>query len=265
MSQNGPRGDRLTDYERAICYYALPKIINPITLGIIVAYAVCVFEALAALTYGLLTRRAPWIEGGAWALAAILVFGIVVFMGRAFLNELRQRRLLAAARGVPNALREIGDVRDPFADHVLLQHPAGARGIQFDCTGGDMAAHYHIDGARNRTWWMVRTPEGEEVCRVKVAGGPPSFMISMGAPSRLTVYKGDEIIAEIVRRFSFSSLVVDISCAKPVALKYQVRGQTVFREGVMVGRIYELRRAVYLDIKREALHEALLGFFATLS
>lgn len=265
MTQNGPSGDRLTDYERAICYYALPKVINPITLGIIVAYAVCVFEALAALTFGLVARRVPWIEGGAWALAAILVFGIVVFMGRAFLNELRQRRLLAAARGVPDALSGIRDVPDPFIDHVLLRHPAGARGLHFDCTGGDTATRYHIDVAPGGAWWTIQTPEGEEVCRVKVVSGPPSFMISMGVPSRLTVYKGEEIIAEIVRRFSFSSLVVDISCLKPSATKYLVRGQTVFREDVMVGRIYELRRSVYLDIKRDALHEALLGFFATLS
>lgn len=100
---------------------------------------------------------------------------------------------------------------------------------------------------------------------MKVISGPPSFMISMGVPSRLTVYKGEDVIAEIVRRFSFSSLVVDISCLKPSPVCYLVRGQTVFREGVMIGRIYELRRSVYLDIKRNALHDALLGFFATLS
>lgn len=265
MAQAGPSEDRLTDYERAICYYALPKIINPITLGVIVAYAVCVFEAVAALTFGLVTQRLPWIEGGAWALAGIMVFGIVVFMGRAFLNELRERRLLAAARGVPNALREIRDVPDPFADHVLLRHPAGARGLHFDCTGGDFADRYRIEGAPDRSGWSVQGPDGEELCRVKVLGGPPSFMISMGVPSRLTVYNGDEVIAEIVRRFSFSSLVVDISCLKPVPVRYVVRGQTVFREGVVSGRIYELRHSVYLDIKRDALHVGLFGFFATLS
>ena len=265
MTQQGPIEDRLTDYERAICYFALPKIISPVTLGLIAAYAVCVLEALAVLLYGLVSRRAIWIESGAWALAGIMIFGIAAFLGRAFLNEYRQRRLLAAARGVPNAPREAGNLPDPFAGHVLLCHPAGERGARFECSGRDSKARYLIEVASRGKWRIVRDAAGEEVCRVHVVSGPPSFMISMGVPSKLEVFQKGEVIAKITRRFSFSTLDVTIRVLKPAPVDFAVRGQTLYVGGVMAGRIYELRRSIYLDIKREAFNEAILGFFATLS
>lgn len=258
------KDDHLTDYERAICYYALPRIVSPITLGVIVAYGVCVFEALAALIYGLLAQNAVWVEWGAWALAGTMILGIVVFMGRAFLNDLRQRKLLAAARGVPDALGDIRDVPDPFAGHLLLKHPRTARGVLLECHESEAVTRYTLEYRPGDRCWEIKTPDGEPVCRVVKVSGPPSFMLSIGIPRRLHVYRGDARIAEIVQRFSFSAPEVEIRCLEPPGRAYHIRGQSVFADTFMAGRTYELRGSIYLDIRREALHDALLGFFATL-
>ncbi len=258
------KDDHLSDYERAICYYALPRMVNPITLGIIVAYAVCVCEALAALVYGVLSQNPVWVEWGAWALAGIMVLGIVVFMGRAFLNDLRQRRLLAAARGVPDAMGDLRDMPDPFAGHLLLKHPRSARGVLLECHAGEAVTRYTLEQTPGARSWDITATDGTSVCRVVTVSGPPSFMLSVGIPRRLRVYRGEAPIAEIVQRFSFSAPQVEIRCQDPPGREYHIRGQSVFAGAGMVGRIYELRGSVYLDIRREALHDALLGFFATL-
>ncbi|HNR30156.1 MAG TPA: hypothetical protein PKI11_04655 [Candidatus Hydrogenedentes bacterium] len=264
MSPADGKDDHLTDYERAICYYALPRVVSPITLGIIVAYAVCVVEALAALAYGLIAGHPAWVEGGAWALAGIMVLGIVVFMGRALLNEVRQRRLLAAARGVPDALDEIHGLPDPFAGRVLLKHPRSARGVLLECHESENVTRYTLECEAGGRAWEIKTPDGAPVCRVVKLSGPPSFMLSVGIPRRLRVHRGDAVIADIVQRFSFSAPVVEIHCQDQPGRVYRIRGQSVFDGDSLAGRIYELRGSVYLDVRRDALHDGLLAFFATL-
>ena len=68
-----------------------------------------VFEASAAVIYGLLWDNPAFAKGGAAALGAIVVFGVVVFTARALLNEVRMRRALAVAQAVPNAIAAIPD------------------------------------------------------------------------------------------------------------------------------------------------------------
>jgi len=46
--------DTISDYERAVCYYTLPRVTSRVTLALVIAYAVCVFEALGALCIGVL-------------------------------------------------------------------------------------------------------------------------------------------------------------------------------------------------------------------
>ena len=121
-----PPPERLSDYERAICYYTLPRISYPVTFGLIVAYAVCLLEAFAAVIYGLLWDHAAFAKGGAAALGAIVVFGVVVFTARALLNEIRMRRALAVARGVPDAVADIKDIPSPgiFCCVIRCTRPA---------------------------------------------------------------------------------------------------------------------------------------------
>ena len=134
--------ERLSDYERAICYYTVPKISHPVTFGLIVVYCVCVFEALGALIYGLLENNGPVTQGGVVALIAIVVFGIVAFMVRAFLNEIRLRKALGVARRAPEAIGDIDDVPNPFATHRLLRRPLHGQENRFSCTDNDGVLQY---------------------------------------------------------------------------------------------------------------------------
>lgn len=265
MSGSETNGERPTDYERAICYYALPRVVNPITFGIVIAYAVCVFEASAALIYGLVVRSPEWIAGGAWALAGIMIFGITVFMGRAFLNELRQRRMLAAARGVPNAPCDIPEVPDPFGEHALFRHPDAGRGGFLESLEGDSALRYPLERMTGPEGWRLSSPEGAEICNVVLLSRASSFMLSMGVPSRLLVRQGETPVAHITRRFSFTRIEVEICIDDSTGGVYRVRDQAILLDRKVVGRLYELRRSLYLDIERAHAHPAILGFFATLN
>ena len=59
----------MTPYERAVCYYTLPKVIHPITLGLIWVYALCVIEAVGAFSYGVYTGDMDWTMAGFYSFA----------------------------------------------------------------------------------------------------------------------------------------------------------------------------------------------------
>lgn len=266
MQDQTPEQEHLTDFERAICYYALPKMVNPITLGVVVAYAVCLLEAAGALAYGLAAGHDTWTMAGTVSLAALVLFGLVVFTGRALVNEVRRRRLMAAARGVPDALRAVPDIPDPFANHVLLSHPTHHPRRHFECHEEGERTHILVDRAPGGAWWRLTTREGAEVCRVKVEQRAQSFALSMGGPGRLSVYKDDKPIALIRHRFSLAAPHVDIE-SPPDHLPYtrHIHGDSILFEKRRVGRIYRLRGYLYLDIERAVFDEAILGYFATLT
>lgn len=259
---DSPR-DYITDYERAICYYTLPKVVSPVTYGIVVAYSVCLFEAVGAVAIGTLLDSRVWIIAGYSALAGIIVFGLLVFMARALVNEVRQRKMLAVARGVPDAASAGAEAPDPFANHVLLKHPLDARGKLFVCTENDATIKYFVDSAPNRRWWKVKTPQDVEVCRLESLSKVGSFVLGGGLPRRLGVYAGEEEIAQIVRRFSFTVPYVEIRCRIPEPRLYIVRQEGIYLGDCLIGRIYSLRRSFYLDMDKYLFHDAVLAYFVT--
>ncbi|MFP4499911.1 MAG: hypothetical protein ACLFTT_02830 [Candidatus Hydrogenedentota bacterium] len=265
MAQGSPDVEHLTDYERAICYYALPKMLSPITLSVLVAYAVCLLEAAAAMGYGFFTGDTTWTNAGIVATIALVLFGILVFTGHALRNNIRERRLLAAARGVPNALRDIPDMPDPFADHVLLRHPTHRPSKHFECTDENTTTRYLIEVAPNRAWWRITTPEGEDLCRMRLESHGPSFSLITGHAGRLTVYRDEAPLATIVPRFSCGIGHMDIEYHATDTSTTHIHGDTIIRDKRRVGRIYRLRGFLYLDIKREVCDEAILAYFATLT
>ena len=176
--------ERLSDYERAVCYYTLPRIIHPITFSLVVVYTICLLEALGVLTYGLLWDKDSIARMGAIALAGIVVFGIVAFTLRALTNEVRQRRLLAMAHNAPDTESNAQDVPDPFTDHILLRHPLHNRGDLFPCTDNDGNLAYFVESAGSSPWWRVRDAQDNEVIRVRILATASSFSFTESFKNR---------------------------------------------------------------------------------
>ena len=259
------QSDRISQYERAICYYALPRMVNPVTLGLLMAYTLCVAEALAALAYGVWAENDPWAKAGAASFIGLVLFGIVVFTGRALINEVRQRRFLAAARGVPNAQTDLPDLPDPFAGHVLLCHPIDHPRRHFDCEADNASTRYHVDRAPARDAWEVSTEDGEEVCMVRVDKWAPSFALTQGSPWRMTITKQAQPVAKILHLFSLGPGLVELRMLNDPVPPCRVVGNSIVREHEQVGRLYRLRGNLYLDVRADVLNDALLGYFATLT
>ena len=254
----------MTPYERAVCYYTLPKVIQPVTLGLIWVYALCVIEAVGALGYGLYTGDMDWTTGGAYAFAGIVTFGLIAFFVRALTNEVRQRKALAEARNSP-MLTPAEDVPDPFAEHLLLQHPAHTQGSLFECTNGDEVIQYIIEHRPHSREWIVRTPSGAELFVVQVLRGVRSFSFSMERPRLLGVFRQGKQVARIHRRGGFTDTRIEITSETLIPHAILVRNRGIYINNALRGRIYELRGNDYLDVHRESLNDALLGYFVTLT
>lgn len=259
-----PATPTITPYERAVCYYTLPKVIHPVTLGIIVVYGICVLEALAVFIYGIYTKDVEWTSVGSYAFAGIVAFGLITFFVRALLNDVRQRKALAEARNSP-MLTPAEDVPDPFADHVLLKHPVHAQGTLFDCSSGDDSRRYIVEHRQNSREWIARSPDGAELFTVRVLRGIRSFSFSMGRPRLLGVFKDGKEIAKILRRGGLTETLTEITSETLSPHLLIVRNRGIYVGGALRGRIYDLRGNDYLDIHREALNEALLGYFITIT
>lgn len=257
-------GPPISPYERAVCYYTLPKVTHPVTLGLIAIYAVCVLEAIAALAYGLYTSNMTWTTAGAYAFAGIVTFGVVAFFVRALLNEVRERKALAEAHRSP-MLTPAEDLPDPFAEHVLLRHPAQAESTLTECSEAGENVRFRIERAPARRAWHLRTPEGDEVLRVQVLRGVQSFSFSMNRPRRMAVFRGAIEIARIERHGGLGEIRVEINSECLAPRQIIVRNRGIYVGGALVGRLYTLRKQDYLDVHRDVLNDALLGYFATLS
>jgi hypothetical protein len=255
--------DHLTDYERAVCYFALPRLYNPVSFGLIAVFAFCLFEALCVIAYGTYTQSQTFIYAGVMAFIALVVFGIVVFLIRGLLNDVRTRRALAQAKGVPDAVDE--NLPNPFGDHVLLKHPINQQGKLFACTEDDMSIDYFVDSTPDQEWWKVTDSKDQEYFRVKAVGGIGSFVFNAGLPSALEVYVGDRVRATLFPRFTFGPPTVHISREITEPYQYIVRGNGIYYGDVLVGRVYALRNSLYLDIQKYHLNEATLAYFITLN
>lgn len=260
-AQHGPA---ITPYERAVCYYTLPKVIHPVTLGIIVVYAICVLEAIGVLAYGLYTKDMQWTSAGAYSFAGIVAFGLIVFFFRALINDVRERKALAEARNSPMHT-PAEDVPDPFAEHLLLSHPLHAPGSLFECALGDDTMRYVIEHHPHSRKWVVRAPDGAPLLEVRVLRGVASFSFSMDRPALMGVYRNDTEIGQIKRVGGLTESRTEITC-EALAPKYLlIKNRGIYVGGVQLGRIYSLRGNDYLDVHRDAFNDALLGYFATLT
>ena len=257
--------DHLSDYERAVCYHNLPRTTNSLTMGLIIAYGVCLAEAVAAVGVGVYLEKPDWLRFGAVAFVALILFGVVVFTVRAFLSELRARRLLAAAQGVPDARESAQDFPDPFEFHILLRHPSHARGTLYSLTDNDDTSGYEVETAPNHKWWNVTDVESGEVVRVVAAEGGKSFRIGGALPSHAEVYRSDTLVAHLRRPLTFGDLEVEVEALHPEPVVMQLRNKGFFVDNRLVGRVYNLRGSCYLDMDKRFFNDGVLAYYVTMA
>jgi len=257
--------DHLSDYERAVCYHTLPRTARPLTLGLIVAYAVCLLEAVTAIGVGVYLERPAWLQIGSICLVGLILFGIVVFTIRAFLNDLRARRALAATDGVPDARESAQDFPDPFANHVLLHHPSHRRGTLFSLTDDHESSEYVVEVAPSHTGWRIREVDSGQEIRVGVEKGGRSFRFGGVLPALAKVYRDGQEVAVLRRPFTLSDLEVEIHSTRHPGITLQLRNKGFFADNRLVGRVYNRRGSCYLDIERAYFNEGVLAYFVTMT
>ncbi len=264
MNPGAERAERLSDYERAICYYTLPRITHPVTLGLLLAYAFVLLEAVLFLAWGAWMESISWTMAGVVAVSAAVVLGIVAFTVRSILNEVRKRKALATAEGVPDPRLSDHDLMpDPFGHHVLLRRPRNARGTRFECTDREGAVQYTVERPTPRTW------------RVERADAPPldmvadqralSFMLEHHrAPAHVRVEEAGAPVAEIQLRYSLTKPTFTIFCHGADDHTHEVRRRSIYKGDRLVGRVYYLRQFLYLDVERAAFHPGVLAYFVAI-
>ena len=255
--------DRLSEYERAVCYNTIPRVVSPVTFSLVLVYAFCLLEAVLVLAYGLAAHRPPWTTAGAVSLAGLIVFGLAAFFIRALVNDARERYLLALARQLPGA-GEVDDVPDPFADHILLKRPAEPKSALYACTTDDGLIRYCVEVRRPHRHWRVRTDTDAPLFDVLAFNGTRSFEMFSGrsAPGRAGVFREKALVAELRRRFSWTDISTQVTPREGGEPWVFVHGG-IHYHGRLVGRIYEVRSWLYLDVEAEHANDGVLGLFLT--
>lgn len=253
--------DRLSEYERAVCYYTLPKVISPVTYGIIAAYTFFLLQTLVLFIAALLAQNPRWTFIGGAALAAAIAGGLLVFTCQALYNEVRRAKALAAAGDTPNPERETDDFPDPFAGHLLFQYPLEDTSTIYRCDKEIKTAAYRVEGPGRGFLRKVLTIEGVPYLTLKALEGIRSFSFGRGLPGRIAVYEQGRETARIVRRITLGPPTAHIQCLLPEPRGYTARSGGLYYQGRLVGRIYILRKQLYLDIDREHFHPGIFAHY----
>ncbi|MCC6144252.1 MAG: hypothetical protein IT368_10645 [Candidatus Hydrogenedentes bacterium] len=264
MAQADQISDHLSDYERAVCYYTLPRVDPPPSQASIVGYALALLASFALMVAAVLAESNRWLYISSGAMGMSVLYGLTVFPARALASSIRRRRVLQAASNVPDAQND-ESAPDPFAHHVLLRHPMYRPGALYALTDKNADIDYFVDFGPDGRCWKVKTAQDEEWCRVQVLEGMPSFLLSLGAgyPARVGVYRGEDRLALIERQFSIRDPRIEIRLEMGDKKTFVVRQQGIYEGPRLVGRVYALRQAYYLDIERTALNEGTVAYFVS--
>lgn len=255
------QGDRLSDFERAICYHTLPEITQPVTLALVLAYAVVLLEAVLFLIWGALQDSITWTTAGLVAVTAAIVLGIFAFTARAILNDVRQRKALATAAGVPDPRLSDHDLTpDPFGHHVLLRRPRRG-GTRFACTDRDGNLLYTVERKGRREWSVMRG-DSDPWLEVRADRRAMAFAFEPHrTPGHVEILERGANVAEVQLRYSLTKPTFTIYCHGANAHTHEVRRRSIYQDGRLVGRVYYLRQYLYLDIAREAFHPGVMAYF----
>ncbi len=255
-----PQNEHITAYERAVCYYTLPKVTSPVTYGLMAAYGLCIVEALAAVAYGLAIDIQGWRIAGLVAFMAMVVLGMIIFFVRALINDLNRRSVIAAARNVPDAA-ESDDIPDPFAGHLLLQRAVHCVSEVYACVENQGTIVYYIEVREPERRWRVSDPQSCEVFEVLMEHRILRQSVFRAAPVLFGVYHQKKKVASISCRKMFRASQDDIFDIDSKNSKYVVMHGCIYTDGRLIGRIYRLRSSLYLDIEKEHAGFGVLAYF----
>lgn len=261
MDSTDPKQERLTEFERAVCYETLPHVLTPLTLRIILLYTLALAAAFLLMAYGLREDHPVWKPWGNRIFAVVVGLGLVGFIYRALRNAVRVRSALAQAGGMPNVESGFDDLPDPFAGHALLRYHRTGRAVEKMITGNKGETVYIAKRILGEHGWEVQDPAGELVFRIEASRPPRSFSFDWGVPSQFRVMRGDVQTGVIDRRFSLGPGRVEITGERQPGKPLVFRAGELNDGNALVGRIYDLRNYLYLDVRQSYLDDALLAFY----
>ncbi|HIA48361.1 MAG TPA: hypothetical protein EYN96_10440 [Candidatus Hydrogenedentes bacterium] len=256
--------EHLTDLERALFYYTLPRVRTPFPTGVTVVYAVAMLLAAGTIVYGVSAGESEWLRAGVTGLIFGGMVGIGSFMLRDFMNQVRERTALASVKGMPDADSHFDDIPDPFGEHVLLRYPIRHTGKTLSLEDNKGETVYVADLGEGGSKLSVSNSAGEALFTATLDSGSHSFSFETGSPRQLTVEAGGEKVADVRRRSNFGPAKVDIESFGEGAAAYQYRAGGLFLGDALVGRIYEVRQHHYLDVESKHFCDGILSFFVTI-
>lgn len=250
--------DCISDYERAVCYFTLPRLIfhlNPILLFI---YFVSVIVAFLITFMGLIWANSYLSYGGTIALAIIILYGIIAITGRTLLNELRWRKYLAEAHGSTSQVSL--DLPDPFEDHELYIVPLKDKQTTlYPCVNREGEILYFIEEKEKGRQWIVKDSLEKEVYTIRAKHVWFSIVFTSKAPLILKVYHNDKLVAQVKPRFSFFGSAYLVTLFEPKITAYWVLQSGIFLQRELVGRIYQVRKNLYLDVQKPHFNLGILS------
>lgn len=256
--------EHLSEYERAIYYYTIPRVTHPVPVGVLVLYLFIIIQTIIVIAYGISTAQPQWTQGGTIALALCVVVGVVTFLFRGFVHELRERSATAVAKSMPDADSQFDEIPNPFADHILLRYPVHSGDSQLSITNNKGQTLYTATLGEEGQSVSVIDHEDKPVFNAKLDTHLLSFSFETGSPSRIEVEVDGTLVARVRRRSNFGPAHVDIECMGGNPQTYEFRGGGIYCDEELVGRIYEVRKYHYLDIRKEHFRDGILGFFITI-
>lgn len=261
MNTPDHKSERLTEFERAVCYDTLPNVTRPVTLGLIVLYTILLIASFLLMAYGLRTDHPRWELWGPRIFALVVMLGLIGFTLRAIANSVRKRAALAEAGVMPNVESGFDALPDPFAGHALLrfyrQQGVGPRVV----TGNRGETVYTVVPRDSGHAWDIQDPTGERVFRVEAAAPSRSFSFDAGTPSALRILRGDSESGSVTRRWSLGPGRVEIYRLRQPEKPLVFRAGGIFDGEALVGRIYSIRNYLYLDVKQSYVDDSLLAFY----
>jgi hypothetical protein len=256
--------EHLTDYERAIYYYTLPRVSLAVPVGVIFIYVFFVCMTIVAIAYGLSTDHPQWMQGGGVVLGLLIIGGVMTYLSREFMHELQERLALAKAKTMPDADSQFDEIPDPFADHILLRYPIRHRGSKLPLVNNKGNQVYTAELSDNRKTMSVHDHDEKELFQAVLETSQVSFSFETGSPSRIEVQVSGETVGRVRRKSNFGPAHVTIECLGEVPATYDFQGGGIYFGDELVGRIYEVRQFHYLDIHKKHFRDAILSFFITI-
>lgn len=252
----------ITDFERAICYFTLPRLIYRINPWALFIYFVCVIITLTLLFLGIITGIPSLTYTGSISFVVVTIVGIIMFTGRALLNELRWRKCLAEAHGIQNTAE--ADLPDPFEDHTLLLVSSDTRGsLLYPIMNREGEVKYFVEEKEPEKYWIVKDHQENPVCQIQARASLFSFTLSMNKPRVIYVQSQDKCISVIKPKVSFYGDSYILYTKEPSPQQYWVLQSGIFFHGELVGRIYNLRRYTYLDVREDHFSLGMLALLLT--